>query len=157
MGWFSQSKALLRGRFSAILLTSALALLPANLLGAGALRFGVGLLAGGEGDKDHPASDKERLLFEKNAPPAGRASTSLGTLFALAGASFLGLALLLVGVALAHAALVPVILGTGRSPSEAWALVAGRMGALLRTGVQGALLIALGMVLFVLPGIAAML
>jgi hypothetical protein len=173
MGWGAQTLALLRARYSAILLTSALALLPANLLGAGAVRFGLGLLGAGEGAKTHTQQiqDKERDLVEKGSPAEerhvlardalrGKSSYDwhdLGALFPLAGAAAVGLAILLLGLALAHAALVPIVLGTARRPSEAWAIVGARMGGLLLTGVQGALLIALGTVLFLLPGIAAML
>src|SRR5438477_4539195 len=166
MGWLSQTLALLRARFSVILLTSALSILPANLLGAGAVRFGLGLLGGeGVGMQSAAVSDKERIRSTKVTPAEGAKTPeepaidwhTPGGLLHVAAASAVGLALLLLGLALAHAALVPVILGSARRPTEAWAVVAGRMGGLLVTGVQGALLIALGTILFLLPGIAAML
>jgi hypothetical protein len=173
MGWVSQTLALVRARFGALVATAALALLPANLLGAGAVRFGAGLLGGVDiapANHTQQVQEKQHDLRDQGFPPAegvalahdaleGEAPAggrSLGAAIPLALSAAVGLAILLIGLALAHAALVPVVLGTARRPSEAWAAVAARMGALLVTGVQGALLIALGTVLLVLPGIAAM-
>jgi len=173
MGWFSHTLALARARFGVLVATAALALLPANLLGAGAVRFSAGLLGGVDvapPNHTQQVQEKQHDLRDQGFPPAQRdelahdalkgetpvGERSLGAVIPLAVSAAVGVAILLIGLALAQAALVPVVLGRARRPSEAWAAVASRMGALLVTGVQGALLIALGTVLLVLPGIAAM-
>jgi len=77
-------------------------------------------------------------------------------MFSIALATALSLAVLFLGIALAHAALVPVVLGKARGPADAWAVAGSRMGALIATGIPGALVIAAGLVLLVVPGLLAM-
>jgi hypothetical protein len=167
MGWFHETLALVRARYGALVLTAGLALVPANLLVAGAVRFGVGLLGVPDvaqvGDKPRdPGSDAAppapREMLKGEAKQSDRAPRSLDpiALLPLVGTIAVGLALLLFGLALAQAALVPLVLGKAQSPTEAWAAVGARMGRLVRTGVLGASLIALGTVLLLLPGVAAM-
>src|SRR5262249_42448821 len=66
-------------------------------------------------------------------------------------------AILLAGLFLAHAALVPVVLelqaGRRAGPGLAWAVVASRLGALLWTGMLAAALVALGAVFLIVPGV----
>lgn len=68
-------------------------------------------------------------------------------------AALFALAILLAGLSLAHAAVVPVSMGTAKGPARAWALVASRLTALIWTGLQSVTLVALGMLFFVVPGV----
>src|SRR5207248_5693512 len=74
MGWFSETLALVRARYAAMLLASSLAFLPANLLAFGALRFGVGLFGGsGVAARVGDSSDKDLLISQKGSSPEQRA------------------------------------------------------------------------------------
>src|SRR5437016_2188556 len=123
MGWFAETLALVRARYGAMLLASALAFLPANLLASGALRFGVGLFGGpGAEARAGDSSGKDLLISQKNSSPEQRARETpktesafdLRAMLIVAATVTVGLAVLLLGLALAHAALVPVVLGSAR-------------------------------------------
>src|SRR2546428_9439200 len=77
MGWLTETLGLARARYSAILLTSALAILPASLLGSGAVRFVTGLLGGGGAEtRLQDASGKDLLISRKGSSPELRARES---------------------------------------------------------------------------------
>jgi len=160
MGWFSQTLALFKARFATLVLTAGLALLPANLIASGAMRFAT---AASSAESTEPPSDKaadrtttDRLQLRGPAPEKKNPPADLTAIFSVALATALSLTVLFLGIALAHAALVPVVLGKARGPADAWAVAGSRMGALIATGIPGALVIAAGLVLLVVPGLLAM-
>lgn len=161
MGWFSQTLELFKARFTALVLTAGLALVPANFLAAGAMRFATaaGRTASTEppsGDQAIDRSPADRLQLRGSSTVKKNAPADLTVMFSVALAAALSLAVLFLGIALAHAALVPVVLGKARGPADAWAVAGSRMGALIATGIPGALVIAAGLVLLVVPGLVAM-
>jgi hypothetical protein len=172
-----------RKHFGALVLTAAIALLPANLLMAGAVVFGLaGLGASGVAEtqtRGQQVQEQKLQLQEKppQTPPAQDSSARevlrdaarnetapvspvdpLRAAMPVAYAVLMAAALLLAGLFLAHAALVPLVIdlraGTPTGPARAWAVVASRIGALLRTALLGAPLVALGFLCLVVPGIA---
>jgi hypothetical protein len=177
----SQALSLYRRHFGALILTSALALLPANLLAAGAVVFGLASLHAGvvveARTHTEQVQEKQRDLRESPPPTTearderarqlGREAFEGGTasdvqhplrrLVPIAYATAIVLALLLVGLLLAHAAVVPLVLdlteGRATGPAQAWAVAGARMGPLLATALPAALLVALGAVFFVVPGL----
>ena len=62
------------------------------------------------------------------------------------------LAILVAGLSLGHAAVVPLVLGTAAGPARAWAVAASRMKELIRTALVRVPLVALGMLFGVVPG-----
>ena len=172
---FGRAIALYLRHFGAILLTAGVALVPANLLMAGAVRYGLARISAA-GVTDTPsAADPRRedlqrgdLPAAQSAPPApplgGEAmgSAAPGAVsFRSAGAvayAVIAIAVLMfTGLMLAHAALFPLVsaldAGQRAGAHEAWAAVSGRIGALLHTGAIQLALIALGTILCVLPGL----
>ena len=160
---FGRALGQYRRRFAAVLLTCALALIPANAMMAGAVVFGVATL----GERKLPdAQPKAEAAPQAGAPgndavlrngvKATEPDLPLFRLLATAAWTVVVYAVfLLLGIALAQAALVPLLLGGARGPAEAWAAVAQRFGALFGTGLGGAALVAAGLVLCVLPGLLA--
>ncbi len=176
----SQALALYRRHFKALVLTCALALLPANVLATGAVMFGVASL-GGSGvpvartrtgqvqekqqdlrDKPPPAAEQAtrvrqlgREAFEGGTAVDGR--RFLETLVPLAYATLVIVALLLTGLFLAHAAAVPLVFdlleGRQSGPAQACAVVGARIGPLLATSVLAAVIAALGTLFFIVPGL----
>ena len=177
----SRALSLYCRHFAALVLTCAVALLPANLLAAGAVVFGLATLgAGGVAEtRTHTQDVHEKQQELRESPPAdpeaqqirarqlGRQALEGGAAFdarqflrsvlPVAYASAIIAALLLAGLFFAHAAVVPLVLdleaGRRAGPAHAWAVVAPRMGALLATGLLGALLVAVGAVFFIVPGV----
>ena len=179
---FSQAFALYRRRFWALALSSALALLPVNLLMVGALRFGVTRLDGtGIGETGTPSEQvrekkrdqeeklpppeeqperarqvtREALQAGSKSPPAESKSASplLGAILPIAYAVVVTAGILLFGLALAQAALVPLVLGRAHRPAGACAAVASRFGPLLWTGLLAGGLVAVGSLFCLVPGI----
>jgi len=176
-----EALALYRRHFGALVLTCGVALLPANLLAAGAVVFGLSSLGSGgiaeTRTRGEQIQQKQQELRDK--PPAsaeahdertrqlGREALEGGTTFdarhlfgnlvPIAYATAIVAGLLLAGLFLAHAAAVPLVLGfverKAAGPAHAWAVVASRIGALVVTGLLGAALVALGAVFFILPGL----
>lgn len=171
--------SLYRAHFGAILLTTALALLPASLLTAGVLRYSLARTGAGDvaGAPTHSREVQEKIadLKRKDLPPDSNAARSgqLGreaiegeTVFERQGFEWLpaiacgviAAVLLFAGLLLAHAALVPLVRGmiSGQAigPGEAWGAVGERFGPLMRTAGLELALVALGTLLFVLPGLA---
>jgi len=173
----SEALSIYRTHFAVLVVTCALALLPAGFLMAGAVVFGVAKLGtGGAAEartQTQPAQEQQRKLAEKppGAPAGGdlrvkqlgRKAVEGSTTFdpdflrvtlPLAYTVLITVALLLAGLALAHAAVVPLVLGVAAGPTRAWAVVASRIHALVWTEICGVLLVALGSLFFLLPGIA---
>src|SRR5437016_5203651 len=155
----AQAFSLYRKHFAALVLTGALSLVPANLLAAGAVVFGLGALGNGgvaEARTDtEQVQEKQRDLQEK--PPAtpeardarvrqiGREALEGGSAFdvrqyvrnllPIAYATAIVAGVLLAGLFLAHAATVPLVLdleaGRPVGPAHAWAVVGSRIGALI--------------------------
>ncbi|TMA45967.1 MAG: hypothetical protein E6J82_00970 [Deltaproteobacteria bacterium] len=167
--------------FGTLVLTCAVALLPANLLAAGAVVFGLASLgSGGFAEaQTHSEQIQQKQQDLRDKPPAsteardertrqlGREAFEGGAavdarhifenLLPIAYATAIVAGLLLAGLFLAHAAAVPLVLGfverKTAGPGHAWAVVASRLGALFGTGLLGAALVALGAVFFILPGV----
>jgi hypothetical protein len=176
-----EALAVYRRYFGALVLTCAVALLPANLLAVGAVVFGLAALGSGGLAEAQTHSqqihEKQQDLLEKPPPSSearderarqlGReafeggaafdARDLFGNLFPFAYATAIVAGLLLAGLFLAHAAAVPLVLGfldgTPAGPGHAWAVVGSRFGALVATGVLGAALAAFGAVFFIVPGL----
>jgi len=180
----SQTLSLYRRHFGVLVLTCALALLPANLLAVGAVTFGLASLgSAGMAEARTQAQQiqkKQRDLEEK--PPAtaedrdararqiGREAVEGGAaptfdprqyfrnLVPIAYTALIFAAILLAGLFLAHAALVPLLMeleaGRRAGPAYAWAVAGARIGALLWTGFLAAVLVGVGAACFFLPGIA---
>ena len=181
MSWFEEAFALYRRHFAPLLLTAALSLVPANVVMVGAVVFGLSSLgagnAVGEAKTDsQQVHEKQRDLREHPAAPerqtekvkqVAREAVEGGSAFdsplfrmvvPLAYSVVIIVALLLAGLFLAHAALVPLVVdrraGGAMGPAGAWAAVASRIGALLWTGLLAAALVAVGTLFCVVPGIA---
>jgi hypothetical protein len=178
---FSQALSLYGRHFGALVLTCALALLPASLLAAGAVSFGLASLgAGGLAEvRTHTEQVQENQRNLRESPPStpearevrarelGREAAKgnrafdalpfLRTLVPVAYATVIVAALLLAGLFLAHAAVVPLVLqlmqGKPAGPTHAWAVVGSRIGPLLGTGLLAAVLVALGALFLVVPGL----
>jgi hypothetical protein len=178
----SRAFSLYRKHFGALVLTCALAILPANLLAAGAAAFGIASL-GADGVAEtrthaETINEQQRDLQEKPPPNVedrderarqiGREAFQVPSAFdvrqyareliPIAYATAVVAAILLAGLFLAHAAMVPVLLereaGKSAGPARAWAVVGSRFWALLWTGLLAAALVAVGAVCFILPGLA---
>ncbi len=177
----AQALSVYRRHFGALVFTCALSLVPANLIAAGAVVFGLASFgAGGVAETRTPSqelSEKQRELQEKPPPTAdarderasllkreafsrGQTTTvalpSLRGLLPIAYATAIVAALLLVGLFVAHAAIVPLVLerrAASAGPEQACAVVGSRIGAVLGTGVVAALLVALGALFLVVPGL----
>jgi len=173
--------SLYRRHFAALALTGALSLVPANLLAAGAVVFGLASLGSGgvaEGrTQTQRMQDRQPDLQERSPPTAearearvrqiGREAVDGASGFELrqyfrdlvpiAYATAIVAAVLLAGLFLAHAAIVPLVvdLSAGRpaGPAHAWAVAGSRIGALLGTALLAAPLVAMGAVFFFVPGI----
>jgi hypothetical protein len=172
--------ALYRRHFGALVLTCAVALLPASLLATGVVSFGLGAL-GSEGlaeARTHTEQIEQKQQELREKPPSntetrderarqiGREAFEGGSAFDLrhvfgnvlpfAYATATVALLLLAGLFLAHAAAVPLVLalaqGEVAGPARAWAIVASRIGGLVVTGLLGAFLVALGALFFLVPG-----
>jgi len=176
-----QALALYGRHFGSLVLTCAVALLPANLLAAGAVVFGLGALGSGgiaetqthseqiqqkqQDLRDKPpvsteARDERTRQLGREAIEGGAAFDArhiFGNLLPFAYATAIVAGLLLAGLFLAHAAAVPLVLTfverKTAGPAHAWAVVASRIGPLFATGLLGAALVALGAVFFILPGL----
>ncbi|HUJ29187.1 MAG TPA: hypothetical protein VLW85_24375 [Myxococcales bacterium] len=168
---FGRAFALYRQHFGALLLTSAIALVPADLLMAGAVRFGLATLgASRAGPREPPPKDELKSPDVTGAARADRARVlgqSLDGRNALEDlvrkvvpllyAWVVFVSLLIAGLTLAHAALVPLVLDVDAArpsgPARAWAAVALRLGGLLRTWVLALLLVAFGTLFCIVPGV----
>ena len=177
----SEALALYGRHFGALVLTCAIALLPATLLAAGAVRFGLAALGRGEVGEARSHSEqiheKQRELLEK--PPAseevrservqqlgrealeGRAAFNarslLDNVVPIASTTAIFVLLLLAGLFLAHAAAVPLVLelcqGRSAGPAHAWAGAGSCIGAVLLTALTCAALATFGALFFVIPGL----
>jgi hypothetical protein len=176
-----QALSLYRRHFLALVLTCAVALVPANLLAAGAVAFGLSSLgAGGVAEsRSHTQEVQQHQRDLQESPPptqesrdlrvqqlrgaaeegagATRATDLIGAALPVAYATAMIAALLLAGLFLAHAAAVPLVLelceGRASGASQAWAQVASRLGAVAVTGLLGAALVTVGALCFILPGL----
>jgi hypothetical protein len=175
-----QALGIYRRHFGALVLTCALSIVPANLLMAGAVMFGVASLGGAGVAESRTQSqqieEKKRDLQEKPPPTTvdrdirvqqlwreavdGSAAFDANLLrqaLPAAYAVLIAVAILLAGLALAHAAVVPLVLafeqGAARGPAHAWAVVASRLQALLWTALLGVPLVALGSLFLLVPGV----
>ena len=172
---------LYRKHFGALILTCAVALAPASLLATGVVAFGLGALgSGGLAEaKTHGEQIQQRQQELQDEPPPspelrderaqqlgrealqGEAAFDMrhffGKLLPVAYATAMVAAVLLAGLFLAHAATVPLVLAWARGdptgPGQAWAVVGSRFGKLAITGLLGAILVALGALFFVIPGL----
>jgi hypothetical protein len=170
--------SLYRRHFGALVLTCAVALVPANLLATGAVAFGLSSFGVSGAGEARTREAEEQQIDAREKPPPGAESHDLraqrlrrGTLQDAAATNATELlrsllpwaystaiiaALLLGGLFLAHAAAVPLVLelceGRAAGASHAWAHVASRLGAVTATCLLGATLVAAGAVCFVLPG-----
>jgi hypothetical protein len=179
----SQSLSLYRRHFGTLVFTCAVALLPANVLAAGAVVFGLAALStGGVAEPrthSEQVQEKQRDLRESPPPTAearderarqigrealeGNAGATfdalhfLRELIPVAYATAIAAAVLLAGLFLAHAALVPLVLeltqGRPAGPAQAWAAAGSRIGPLVVTGLLAALLVAVGSLFFIVPGL----
>jgi hypothetical protein len=177
----SQAVLLYRRHFFALVLTCALALVPANVLATGALVFGLSSLGAGglveASTHREQVQQKQRDLQEKppqtpeardlRARQLGREALEGGAasdvrqllhrLLPIAYATAVLAAVLLAGLFLAHAAVTPLVLdltqGKAAGPAHCWNVVAPRIGAVLATGLLAAMLVALGALFFVIPGL----
>ena len=179
----SRALALYRRDFSVLVLTCAVALLPANLLAAGAVVFGLAALGSGgmaearthsqqiqeqqrslqESPSRQPEDQAQRARqIGREAFEGGAASTSdplvvLRGFLPIAYATLIVAAVLLAGLFLAQGAATALILelaeGRPAGPGQAWAAAASRIGPLAATGMLAAALVALGALFFVLPGL----
>src|SRR4051812_6565313 len=175
------SLLLYRRHFGALVLTCAVALVPANLLATGAVAFGLASLGvGGIAEtRTHTQEVQQKQQELRERPPAnveaqdararqlgreafeGEASFDalglLARLVPLASATPITAGLLRAGLFLAHAAAVPLVVelsgGRPSGPARAWAVAGRRIGPLLATGLRGALLVALGSLFLVVPGL----
>ena len=174
----ARALSLYRRHFGALVLTCAVALVPANLLAAGAVAFGLSWLGLGGAEEGRTQEAQEQQIDAREKPPPtaasrdlraqqlhgemaqGAAATNASELFRSllpwAYSTAIVAALLLAGLFLAHAAAVALVLelceGRAAGASHAWSHVAARLGAVTTTGVLGAALVAVGAVCFVLPG-----
>jgi len=177
----SQALSVYRRHFGALVFTCALSLVPANLIAAGAVVFGLASLGtGGVAETRTPSqelSEKQRELQDEPPPTSDardeRASTlrreafsrgqtttvvlpSLRGLLPIVYATTIVALLLLAGLFIAHAAIVPLVLerrASSTGPAQACAVVGSRIGAVLGTSLIAALLVALGALFFVVPGL----
>ena len=177
----SRALALYRRHFGALVLTCAVALLPANLLATGAVVFGLAALgSGGMAEaRTHSQQIQEKQRSLRESPPQrtedrdqrtqqlGREAFEGGTasdrmavvrdLLPIAYATLIVAAVLLAGLFLAHGAATALVLeledGRQAGPGQAWAAAATRIGALFGTALLGAALVALAALFFVLPGL----
>jgi len=176
----AQALSLYRRHFLPLVLTCAVALVPANLLAAGALALGLSSFGGGglaEARSHRQAAQEQREVGESEAPReeardlrveqlrgATRESSAttgagefLRSLLPVAYATAIVAALLLAGLFLAHAAAVPLVLelceGRAAGASHAWMHVSSRLPAVVATGLLGAALVTVGALCFILPGI----
>jgi hypothetical protein len=177
----SKALSVYRRHFGALVFTCALAVVPANLIAAGAVVFGLARLGSGGVAETRTAtqelSEKERELQEHPPPTAdarderasvlkreafsrGQTTTvalpSLRGLLPIVYATAIGAVLLLVGLFIAHAAIVPLVLerrAASAGAEQACAVVGSRIGSVVATGLIAALLAALGALFFVLPGL----
>ncbi|HET7788747.1 MAG TPA: hypothetical protein VFL36_22415 [Myxococcales bacterium] len=178
----AQALSLYRRHFLALVLTCAVALVPANLLAAGAVAFGlswlgVGGVAEARSTRTQEVQQHQRDLQESPPPTqasrdlrveqlrgaavdgagATGASDMVRAALPVAYATAMIAALLLAGLFLAHAAAVPLVLelceGRAAGASHAWAHVATRLGAVAVTGLLGAALVTVGALCFIVPGL----
>src|SRR5215831_1117346 len=154
MGLFSDAAAMGRGRAGAILLTAALALVPAYFL-AGGIAFvaskasawmDLSTAAGPAADRsralppDAPAEDRRDVLRQTPDPGAPqRARLSVPLVAGLIVASLVVIAALF----FAQAALLQIAAGAPR-PGAAWAAVGARFPALSATVAAALALVAFG-------------
>jgi hypothetical protein len=167
------------GRFVSLVLTTALALLPANCLMGGAVKAGLAAF----GTQLPYAETHSRRVQEKHQDLSGRAAAGelssdetqaahknlarealeggtvlehdLADLLPFLYALVVAVATLMAGTLLAQAALVGLLFPAegGSDPSCAWEQVARRLGAVLSTAALAVVLTVLGFVLFIVPGI----
>jgi hypothetical protein len=175
----AEALSLYRRHFFPLVLTCAVALVPANLLAAGAVAFGLSSLGvRGPGEaRSHSDEAREQQLDAREKPPptpesrdlrllrgetgqdavATNASELMRSVLPWAYSVAIIAALLLAGIFLAHAAAVPLVLelceGRAAGAADAWAHVGSRLGAVAATGVLGAALVTAGALCFVLPGL----
>jgi hypothetical protein len=103
------------------------------------------------------AADTRRDVLRATAAPRPEDSTRFTltwlpfTLTSLSGAT-VAIGILIIGLFIAQAALLPVVAGCSR-PSEAWAIVARRFRPLLHTTLLAVILITVGLACFALPGV----
>ncbi|HZX93621.1 MAG TPA: hypothetical protein VFE90_03835 [Myxococcales bacterium] len=175
---FARALVLYRRHFASLVLTCAVALVPANLLAAGTVAFGLASL-GKRGVAETrgsspavqgqppaaqdslPSSQQDRAQQLRVDAADGGAREDVnaffGAILPVAYATLVVAALLLAGLFLAHAAAVPLVLelseGRPAGAAHAWAGVGARFPAVAATGVLGAVLVAVGTLCFVLPGV----
>jgi hypothetical protein len=173
----AEALAIYHRHLGALILTCALALVPANVVMAGAVIFGLaGMRAAGvaeaptlpgqtqpkqEDQPENPPPALEdrtarlRVLgHQKNEHANAVNAESLEPILPVAYRLLISVVILLAGLTLAHAAVVPLVLGKATGPARAWAVVACRIHALVWTALIGVPLVALGALCFLLPGIA---
>ena len=166
MGLLSDAAAMAGRRRAAIFLTAALALVPAYFL-AGAIAFlasaqatahiesapvgGANAQEGRTLPADAPAEERHGALREAADPAAPqRPRISLPLAAGLVVASLVVMAALF----FAQAALLQIAAGAP-GPAAAWAAVGARFSELSATAAAGLSLIALGTLIFLLPGLVA--
>lgn len=151
-----------RKQFAALVLTSALALLPANLVVGGAWVLGLAAITAqdapsGPGEARPRAPDRLDAPKAPDAHPEVLPGESLPLRLAKAGPLLLallaGAAALLFATLLSLAALVPLVLGAAARPAQAWAAVAARWGTLLPTCALSVTLTLAGACLGGAPGV----
>ncbi len=173
---FSEALSIYFQKFPALILTCALALVPSSLVMSGAVVLGFATLSeGGVSDRHAPHGPPAPTANPSPSPektpapeasamrmqPAAPAATGeitwgphlIRTLLPMTFALFCAVLVLLTGLSLAQAALTPLALHGASGPARAWAVVASRFPALIWTALQSVPLIALGTLLFALPGI----
>jgi hypothetical protein len=154
---------------------------PANLLAAGAVAFGLSSLgaAGVVEARSQSGEAREQQLDAREKPPptpeshdlrlqqlrgertqdagATTASELMRSVLPWAYSVAIIAALLLAGLFLAHAAAVPLVLelceGRAAGASHAWAHVGSRLRAVSATAVLASALVAAGALFFILPGV----
>ncbi|HEY2030715.1 MAG TPA: hypothetical protein VGH20_16070 [Myxococcales bacterium] len=156
---FARALSLYRRHFGALILMGALAIAPASLLAGGSLHAVVPRLSNqSEGPPEKGprpeglAAGMQRFGFPHIEPahPIDALTAVLPVLYA----TFSGVLLLAFGACLALAAFSAAVFDEKFSVAHAWGRALSRLGPLFATILLSGLLIAIGCVLFFLPGAA---
>jgi len=155
----SRAFSLYRRHFGALVLTGALAIGPASLLAGGSLHAVIPRLSNqGEGPPEKgPRPEGLAAGFQRFGLPHIETTHPIDALMAalpVLYATFSGVLLLAVGACLALAAFSAAVFDENFSVAHAWGRALSRLGPLLSTILLSGLLIAIGCVLFFLPGAA---
>lgn len=156
---FSRALSLYRRHFGALVLTGALAIAPASLLAGGSLHAVVPRLSNqSEGPPEkRPRPEGLAAGLQRFGLPHIEPSHPLDALTAVLPvlyATFSGVLLLAFGACLALAAFSASVFDEKFSVTHAWGRALSRFGPLFSTILLSGLLIAVGCVLFFLPGAA---